>query len=126
MVPTSGIRSLEAIVIPVVAVVEAIAAVSVVVTPFELCKRAARIQEFGADMISLVDSAGGMLPDEVGSYMQSLKECLSVRVGFHGHNNLLNRIKIPNKGMIFRTCHLGHTFRESSWVKQQIFLLIFI
>jgi len=36
MVPTSGIRFLEAIVIPVVALVEAIAAVSVVVTPFEL------------------------------------------------------------------------------------------
>ncbi len=75
---------------------------SYVVTPFELCKRAARIQEFGADMISLVDSAGGMLPDEVGSYMQSLKECLSVRVGFHGHNNLLianaNNISAINNG----------------------------
>lgn len=75
---------------------------SYVVNPFELCKRATKIQEIGADMISLVDSAGGMLPNEVGTYIQSLKECLSVRIGFHGHNNLLianaNNISAINNG----------------------------
>lgn len=62
---------------------------SYVVNPFELCKRAAKIENYGADMISLVDSAGGMLPKEVGNYIKALKESLSVKVGFHGHNNLL-------------------------------------
>jgi 4-hydroxy-2-oxovalerate aldolase len=62
---------------------------SYVVTAYELCKRAIKIESFGADMISLVDSAGGMLPSEVGNYINLLKECLSVKVGFHGHNNLL-------------------------------------
>lgn len=62
---------------------------SYVVSPYELCKRAAVIQEANADMISLVDSAGGMLPSEVGNYMKMLKQSLECRVGFHGHNNLL-------------------------------------
>lgn len=62
---------------------------SYAVSPFELCKRATRIEEYGAQMISLVDSAGGMLPKEVGLYMSLLRECTHVRLGFHGHNNLL-------------------------------------
>lgn len=62
---------------------------SYAVSPFELCKRAVRIEEYGAQMISLVDSAGGMLPKEVGHYTCLLRECISVKLGFHGHNNLL-------------------------------------
>jgi 4-hydroxy 2-oxovalerate aldolase len=62
---------------------------SYTVTPYELCVRASRIEKFGADCISLVDSAGGMLPREVAHYISRMKECLSTKVGFHGHNNLL-------------------------------------
>ena len=58
-------------------------------TPFELCKRAVRIEQYGAQIISLVDSAGGMLPKEVGRYMALLRESVDVHLGFHGHNNLL-------------------------------------
>lgn len=58
-------------------------------TPFEICKRATDIAAAGADMISLVDSAGGMLPSEVGNYIKLMRESLKVRIGFHGHNNLL-------------------------------------
>ena len=85
---------------------------SYVVTPFELCKRATKMESYGADMISLVDSAGGMLPSEVGGYMKSLKESLSVRVGFHGHNNLLiananNIAAIENGADIIDTTLMG-------------------
>jgi 4-hydroxy 2-oxovalerate aldolase len=62
---------------------------SYAVVPFELCKRAIRIEKYGAQIISIVDSAGGMLPKEVGHYMKLLRECVEVRLGFHGHNNLL-------------------------------------
>lgn len=58
-------------------------------SPFELCKRATNIEKYGAQMISLVDSAGGMLPKEVGHYMAMLRETVQSRLGFHGHNNLL-------------------------------------
>ncbi len=62
---------------------------SYTVSPYELCLRATRVERFGADCISLVDSAGGMVPREVAQYIARMKECLATKVGFHGHNNLL-------------------------------------
>jgi 4-hydroxy-2-oxovalerate aldolase len=57
--------------------------------PFELLRRAARLADAGATTIAVVDSAGGMLPDQVTEYIRVLKTGLDVDVGFHGHNNLL-------------------------------------
>lgn len=47
----------------------------------------------GADGIYIVDSAGGMLPEEVAEYALEIKETLNasnshIRLGFHGHDNL--------------------------------------
>jgi len=50
----------------------------------EIC---ADIESYGADMISLVDSAGGMLPHEVEKYCASALDKINVPLGFHGHNN---------------------------------------
>ena len=57
--------------------------------PFELLRRAAPLADAGATTITVVDSAGGMLPDQVAEYVRVLKVGLDVQVGFHGHNNLL-------------------------------------
>jgi 4-hydroxy 2-oxovalerate aldolase len=57
--------------------------------PFELLQRAMPIVERGATTIAIVDSAGGMLPNQVAAYVKVLKAGLSAEVGFHGHNNLL-------------------------------------
>ena len=62
---------------------------SYVAPPFEILHRAAPIAERGATTIAVVDSAGGMLPDQVADYVRVLKAGLDVQVGFHGHNNLL-------------------------------------
>jgi 4-hydroxy 2-oxovalerate aldolase len=62
---------------------------SYAVPHFELCVRARDIERSGAQSIAIVDSAGGMMPEEVGHYIATLKECVGARVGFHGHNNLL-------------------------------------
>jgi len=62
---------------------------SYVVQPFELLRRALPIVERGATTVSVVDSAGGMLPDQVGAYVRVLKAGLDAAIGFHGHNNLL-------------------------------------
>jgi 4-hydroxy-2-oxovalerate aldolase len=60
-----------------------------VAKPFEILRRAAALVDHGATTISIVDSAGGMLPDQVGAYVEVLREGLTADVGFHGHNNLL-------------------------------------
>lgn len=85
---------------------------SYVVSPYELCKKAVNMESCGADMISLVDSAGGMLPSEVAHYIRLLTECVKVRIGFHGHNNLLlananNIAAIENGATVVDTTLMG-------------------
>lgn len=45
-------------------------------------------EQYGADHICVVDSAGGMLPRTVGEYVNAVVQAVDVSVGFHGHNNL--------------------------------------
>jgi len=62
---------------------------SYAVAPDEFAKKAKIAEEFGADIVVLVDSAGGMLPGNVKEYINALKEeGIKARIGFHGHNNL--------------------------------------
>lgn len=49
---------------------------------------AKKADEYGADIITLVDSAGGMFPSEVREYVNRLKAETDREIGFHGHNNL--------------------------------------
>lgn len=54
----------------------------------EFVKLARQAEAFGADIVCVVDSAGGMMPDDVTRYTETLAGELSVRIGYHGHNNL--------------------------------------
>jgi 4-hydroxy 2-oxovalerate aldolase len=51
----------------------------------EACKH---IESWGADAISVVDSAGTMVPSEVSKYVGAIKQVTNIPIGFHGHNNL--------------------------------------
>lgn len=62
---------------------------SYVSSPKEFTKYALAVEEVGADLIYLVDSAGGMFPHNVKDYMQTIRsKSKTIRIGFHGHNNL--------------------------------------
>jgi len=62
---------------------------SYVSSPDEFATLAYDIHKFGADLIYIVDSAGGMFPEDVVSYVKAVKEKVpSMQIGFHGHNNL--------------------------------------
>ncbi len=57
--------------------------------PDTFARYAAEAARFGADLVYLVDSAGGMLPEEVARYLDAVAaEAPDLRLGFHGHNNL--------------------------------------
>ncbi|MCX6983738.1 MAG: 4-hydroxy-2-oxovalerate aldolase [Lentisphaerae bacterium] len=56
--------------------------------PQKLAEKAVLSGKYGADYIYIVDSAGGMLPSELSTYIKALKEKVSVGLGYHGHNNL--------------------------------------
>ena len=40
------------------------------------------------DIINMVDSFGGVLPNEVVEIIKKLRQTLTCKIGFHGHNNL--------------------------------------
>lgn len=56
--------------------------------PKEFAQKARLSQKFGADILYVVDSAGGMLADEMESYFQAVKDACDIPLGYHGHNNL--------------------------------------
>ncbi len=57
--------------------------------PEEFAVLVRRSAEYGAELVYLVDSAGGMLPNEVRDYIQAARsQAPGVALGFHGHNNL--------------------------------------
>jgi 4-hydroxy-2-oxovalerate aldolase len=54
----------------------------------ELAVRLKQAADWGADLVYVVDSAGGMLPAEVSAYVRQVCDLVPVPVGFHGHNNM--------------------------------------
>lgn len=62
---------------------------SYVLAPEAFAKLAAHAIGFGSELVYLVDSAGGMLPNEVQAFIEAVHaEDQSIVLGFHGHNNL--------------------------------------
>jgi 4-hydroxy-2-oxovalerate aldolase len=61
---------------------------SYVVPPEGFAARCKLAQEMGADVVALVDSAGGMTPGEISLYAEAACSRLTIPLGFHGHNNL--------------------------------------
>lgn len=59
-----------------------------VLPPDELAKEAKLLEDAGVDIITIMDSAGTMFPEEAAAYVKALKAVLSIPVGFHGHSNL--------------------------------------
>jgi 4-hydroxy-2-oxovalerate aldolase len=43
---------------------------------------------YGADVVYVVDSAGGMLAEDVRAYCEAARSASDVTLGFHGHHNL--------------------------------------
>lgn len=57
-------------------------------TAEELLSQARHIQEYGADGVILMDSAGASTPEEVREKISVLYDNLSIEIGFHPHNNM--------------------------------------
>lgn len=56
--------------------------------PAELAEEGKKLEAAGLDEITIMDSAGTMLPDQVAEYTEKLKKAVSIPVAFHCHNNL--------------------------------------
>lgn len=59
-----------------------------ILSPEELAKEAKMLADCGLDEITIMDSAGTMMPHQVTEYTKALVEAIDIPVAFHGHNNL--------------------------------------
>jgi 4-hydroxy 2-oxovalerate aldolase len=59
-----------------------------ILSPEDLAEEALRLEDCGLDSITIMDSAGTMLPDDTSKYVEALCKKLHIPVGFHGHSNL--------------------------------------
>lgn len=61
---------------------------SYAVSPSEFAEQVKRSEGYGADIVYIVDSAGGMFPEDVEKYFNAIRKVSSIDIGFHGHDNL--------------------------------------
>jgi 4-hydroxy-2-oxovalerate aldolase len=56
--------------------------------PKAFAEQVLRSQDYGADIVYIVDSAGGMFYEDIQKYFDAVKQVSNIKIGFHGHNNL--------------------------------------
>lgn len=78
---------------------------SYALSPKEFAKTVLLSESYGADMIYLVDSAGGMFPKDIEDYYYAIRDVSDITLGFHGHDNLgfavANSLKAVEVGFEF-------------------------
>lgn len=57
-------------------------------TPEALAEEARKAESYGAQVVTIMDSTGTFLPEQVKFYVSALVDAVDIPVGFHGHNNL--------------------------------------
>ncbi len=57
-------------------------------SPEMLVEEALKMESYGSEGITILDSAGKFLPADVTKRITMLKESLKIPIGFHAHNNL--------------------------------------
>ena len=96
------------------------------IPPRELAAKAQLLRRHGADVVYVVDSAGGMLPDEVGGYIRAIGEACDARIGFHGHNNLelasANAIAAYRNGCTLLDCSIGGLGRSAGNTRTEMLI----
>ncbi|MBW2030913.1 MAG: 4-hydroxy-2-oxovalerate aldolase [Deltaproteobacteria bacterium] len=56
--------------------------------PKQFAEKAKLSQKFGSDLLYIVDSAGGMLKEEIEGYFRAVRDVSDIPLGYHGHDNL--------------------------------------
>lgn len=56
--------------------------------PEKFAEKVKLSEKFGADVVYIVDSAGGMFSENVIEYFKAIRKVSNIPIGFHGHDNL--------------------------------------
>lgn len=97
-------------------------------TPDQLAEEGKKLEDAGLDQITIMDSAGTMLPDQVAEYTQKLAAAVSIPVAFHCHNNLglsaANAIAAYENGAAILDCGLMGMARSAGNLATEICVAI--
>ena len=98
--------------------------------PVERFARSCRKAEaFGIAGAYVVDSAGGMMPNEVAAYVRAARESCDVPIGFHGHSNLhlavANSLAAYEAGATFVDTSVYGIGRSSGNVPTEVMVAVF-
>jgi 4-hydroxy-2-oxovalerate aldolase len=95
--------------------------------PTQFAQKARLTQEFGSDVLCIVDSAGGMLPEEMEQYFVAVQAMCDIPLGFHGHNNLelavANSLRAVELGAVVIDTSLQGMGRSAGNTPTEIFIM---
>lgn len=100
---------------------------SYTVTPEIFAQSTRFVEDCGTDYVYIVDSAGGMLPDELNDYYEAIRTVSQIPLGYHGHNNLglavSNSIFCAQKGFEFIDCSMQGLGRSIGNTSSEMFVM---
>ena len=83
---------------------------SYLISPKQFASAARFADQNGVYCVYLVDSSGGMLPNQIAQYYDEVRNVCDIKIGFHGHNNLglavSNTVFCVEKGFDLIDCSL--------------------
>lgn len=95
----------------------------------DLADEAKRLESYGLDEITIMDSAGTMLPLQVKEYVETMVNAVNIPVGFHGHNNLglaaANSIVAVESGASSIDCGLMGMARSAGNLPTEVAVAVF-
>ena len=93
-----------------------------------LAEEGKKLEDAGLAQITIMDSAGTMLPDEVKEYTEKLVKAVSIPVAFHCHNNLglsaANAVAAYENGAAILDCGLMGMARSAGNLATEICVAI--
>lgn len=96
-------------------------------SPEYVAEQAIIAESFGADYVYIVDSAGYMMPSDIEAYFESVNAKTSVKLGFHGHDNiglaLANTLKAAEVGFDIVDCTLQGMGRSAGNTATELFAI---
>jgi 4-hydroxy 2-oxovalerate aldolase len=103
---------------------------SYALTPEKFAEKVKISERYGADIIYVVDSAGGMFPEDVSKYFKEIRKNSEIQMGFHGHDNLglavANSLIAIDSGANIVDCSLQGLGRSSGNACTEILVMALI
>jgi 4-hydroxy-2-oxovalerate aldolase len=101
---------------------------SYAVDPREFARNAKLSESYGADVVYVVDSAGGMLTRDMEGYFRAVQETCGIGTGFHGHDNLglsvANAVRAVELGVDIIDCSLQGMGRSAGNTPTELFIVV--